>query len=166
MFRIHDILVWIRIRIRGSMSLTYGSGFGSGFCYFRHWPSRCQQKTNFFNEKFCLLLFEGTFTSFFKDKKTKRNHTGRKNRLRRVGYLQKKVTVERKHMRTKNEKNRITKNMNYDKGNFAHGALTYVEYKTDAGMFKRRRMKTFKKTKKHQKCPCVQHWVNYTEEVR
>jgi hypothetical protein len=38
LFRIHDILVWIRIRIRGSMSLTNGSGFGcgSGFCYFRH----------------------------------------------------------------------------------------------------------------------------------
>ncbi len=45
--RIHDILGWIRIRIRGSMPLTNGSGSGS--CYFRHWPSRCQQKTNFFN---------------------------------------------------------------------------------------------------------------------
>jgi hypothetical protein len=30
--QIHDILVWIRIR--GSMPLTNGSGFGS--CYFRH----------------------------------------------------------------------------------------------------------------------------------
>jgi hypothetical protein len=30
-FRIHDILVWIWIRIRGSMPLTNGSGFGSGF---------------------------------------------------------------------------------------------------------------------------------------
>ncbi len=29
--RIHDILGWIRIRIRGSMPLTDGSGFGSGF---------------------------------------------------------------------------------------------------------------------------------------
>jgi hypothetical protein len=28
--RIHDILGWIRIRIRGSMPLTNGSGFGSG----------------------------------------------------------------------------------------------------------------------------------------
>jgi hypothetical protein len=36
--RIHDILGWIRIR--GSMPLTNGSGS----CYFRHWPSRCQQK--------------------------------------------------------------------------------------------------------------------------
>jgi hypothetical protein len=34
--RIHDILVWIRIR--GSMLPTngYGSRFGSGSCYFRH----------------------------------------------------------------------------------------------------------------------------------
>ncbi len=42
-FRIHDILVWIRIR--GSMPLNNGSGCGS--FYFHHWPSRCQQKTNF-----------------------------------------------------------------------------------------------------------------------
>jgi hypothetical protein len=38
--RIHDILGWIRIRIRilGSMPLTNGSGFGtgSGSCYIRH----------------------------------------------------------------------------------------------------------------------------------
>jgi hypothetical protein len=35
MLRIHDILVWIQIRIRGSMLLTNGSGFGSGPCCFR-----------------------------------------------------------------------------------------------------------------------------------
>jgi hypothetical protein len=36
--RIHDILGWILIRIwiRGSMPLTNGFGFGSGYCYFRH----------------------------------------------------------------------------------------------------------------------------------
>jgi hypothetical protein len=34
--RIRDILVWIRIWIRGSMTLTNGSGCGSGSCYFRH----------------------------------------------------------------------------------------------------------------------------------
>jgi hypothetical protein len=45
-FRIHDILVWIRIR--GSMPRTNGSGCGSGSCYFRHGPSRRQFKTNFF----------------------------------------------------------------------------------------------------------------------
>jgi hypothetical protein len=38
--QIHDILMWIRIRIRGSIPLTNGSGFGSG-CgsgsfYFHH----------------------------------------------------------------------------------------------------------------------------------
>ncbi len=32
--RIHDILVWIRIRIRGSMPLT--NGFGSESSHFRH----------------------------------------------------------------------------------------------------------------------------------
>jgi hypothetical protein len=31
--RIHDILVWIRIPIFGSIHLTNGSGFGSGSCY-------------------------------------------------------------------------------------------------------------------------------------
>jgi hypothetical protein len=34
--RIHDILVWIRIWIRGSISEKWiGSGFGCGSCYFR-----------------------------------------------------------------------------------------------------------------------------------
>ncbi len=68
-FRIHDILVWVRIR--GSMPLTNGFGFESGSGYFRHWPSRRQQQTNIY---FCLLLSEGTFTSFIKDKKSKRGH--------------------------------------------------------------------------------------------
>ncbi len=42
--RIHDILVWIwiQIQIRESMPLTNGSGS----CFFHHWPSRRQQKTN------------------------------------------------------------------------------------------------------------------------
>ncbi len=54
-FRIHDILVWIRIwiwiRIRESMPLNNGSRFWFGSrcrsesCYFRHWPLRRQQKT-------------------------------------------------------------------------------------------------------------------------
>ncbi len=47
---------------------------GSGSCYFCHWPSRFQQKTNFLTQFFCLLFFEGTFTSFFKDKKSKKSH--------------------------------------------------------------------------------------------
>jgi hypothetical protein len=60
-FRIHDSLVWIRIR--GSMSLT--NGYGSGSCYFRHWPSRHQQKTNLKKKFFCLLLFEGVHLHHF-----------------------------------------------------------------------------------------------------
>ncbi len=70
----------------GSMTFWCGSGSGSadpclwlmdpdpgsGSCYFRHWPSRCQQKTNFLTQFFCLFLFECTFTLFFKDKKSKR----------------------------------------------------------------------------------------------
>ncbi len=39
--RIHDIVVWIRIR--ESMPLTNGSGSWN----FRHWPSRRQEKTHF-----------------------------------------------------------------------------------------------------------------------
>ncbi len=78
MLRICDILV--RIRIRGSMPLTNGSGSGfwSGSCYFRHWPSRPQPKNN--NKKFfCSLLLEGTFASFFEDKKSKRSHKKSQN---------------------------------------------------------------------------------------
>ncbi len=67
-FRIHDILMWIRIR--GSVPLTTGSGCGSGSCYIRSLPSRRKQKNK--NKKFfCLLLFEGIFKSFFKDKSPK-----------------------------------------------------------------------------------------------
>ncbi len=51
--RIHDILGRIRIRIRGSMPLTNGSGS----CYFRHPPSRCQQKTKFLTQFFLLITF-------------------------------------------------------------------------------------------------------------
>jgi hypothetical protein len=68
--RIHDILVWILIC--GSMPLTNGSGS----CSFRHWPSRCQQKTNK-KKFFCLLLFEGTFPSFSKVKSQKTSQSSR-----------------------------------------------------------------------------------------
>ncbi len=66
--RIHKILVRIRIRTRKSIPLTNGSGCRFASCYFSQWHSRHQQKV------FCLLLFEGTFTSFFKDKKSYRSH--------------------------------------------------------------------------------------------
>jgi hypothetical protein len=53
---IRDILV--RILIRGFVQLTYGSGSGS--CFFHQWLK--------------ISFFEGTFTSVFKDKKSKRSH--------------------------------------------------------------------------------------------
>ncbi len=46
----------------------------SGSCYFRQWPSRRELK-NFYFFVFCFLLFEVTFTSFFKDKKSERAFT-------------------------------------------------------------------------------------------
>ncbi len=51
--RIHDILV--RIRIRGSMPLTNGSGS----CYFRLWPSRNQDANK------TLIFYNFFFTAYF-----------------------------------------------------------------------------------------------------
>jgi hypothetical protein len=45
-FRIHEILEWIRIRIRGSIHLTSGSGSGS--CYFRHCLQDASKKLIFY----------------------------------------------------------------------------------------------------------------------
>ncbi len=56
----------LRIRVRGWV--PYLLTCGSGSCYFRQWPLRWQLKIIFF----CLLLFEATFTSFFKIKSHKR----------------------------------------------------------------------------------------------
>jgi hypothetical protein len=56
--QIHNILLRIPIRILLFSSLTF----------------KTQQKTNLKKMFFCLLFFEGTFTSFFKDKKSKRSH--------------------------------------------------------------------------------------------
>jgi len=58
----------------GSMPFWYGSGFldpygylwGSGSCSFRPVTFKMPTKSRFF----CLLLFEGIFTSFFTDKKS------------------------------------------------------------------------------------------------
>jgi hypothetical protein len=52
------IRIWIRIRILLFSSLT----------------SRRHQKLIYLKRVFCILLFKGTFTSFFKDKKSKRSH--------------------------------------------------------------------------------------------
>ncbi len=55
---IHDSDLWIRIRI----------------LLFSSCQPRCQPKINLKKKFFCILLFEGTFTSFFKDKKSKGSH--------------------------------------------------------------------------------------------
>ncbi len=75
--RIHDILGWIRIRIRGSMPLTYGSGSGS-YC-FRHWPSRCQQKTNFLTQFFLLITFWSYIYIFFLKIKSQKESQNSRN---------------------------------------------------------------------------------------
>ncbi len=61
---IHDIMVWIWIQNRGYMPLINRSGFRILFF----------SSLTFKKKFFCLLLFEGTFTSLFKDKKSKRSH--------------------------------------------------------------------------------------------
>ncbi len=48
--RIHDLLAWIRIRMRGSMPLVNGSRSW----YFHHWPTRRQRKTNLKKIFFCI----------------------------------------------------------------------------------------------------------------
>jgi hypothetical protein len=71
-FRIYDILVCIRIR--GSMPLINGSGFGSDPAIFVIDLQDVNKKLIRDKKKFfCLFLFESTFTSFFKDKKSKRS---------------------------------------------------------------------------------------------
>ncbi len=79
--RIHDIFVWIWIRIRiwirGSMPLTHGSGS----CYFRHWPSRRQQKTIFLTV-FLLITFwryPGYIYIIFHRQKVKKKSQSRSN---------------------------------------------------------------------------------------
>jgi hypothetical protein len=62
--RIHDILV--RIRICGSIPLTNGCGS----CYFRHWPSRQQQKILIFL-KLCFFLLKVHLHHFSKIKSQK-----------------------------------------------------------------------------------------------
>jgi hypothetical protein len=61
--QIHDILLWILIRILGSMPVTNGSGFGS--CYFCHSPSRRQQKTKIFLKVFLLITFRRYISIIF-----------------------------------------------------------------------------------------------------
>jgi hypothetical protein len=64
MLRIRDIMVRIRVRTTDER-IRIDNIYGSGSYYFRQWPSRWQLKYNFL-KIFLLLLFEATFTSFFK----------------------------------------------------------------------------------------------------
>ncbi len=74
-FRIRDIFLRIRMRIRilGSVSLINGSGWDPDTdpapdpALFD--GDLKDAKKKFFSKFFCLFLFEGTFTSFFKDPK-------------------------------------------------------------------------------------------------
>jgi hypothetical protein len=54
--RIHDILVWIRIHIHGSMPLTNGSGFGSG-SWISSLNFKMQTKNLFFKTIFSAYYF-------------------------------------------------------------------------------------------------------------
>ena len=60
-FRIHDIFVWIRIRIRGSMPLNNGSGSGSGswirILLFSSLTFKMPPKTNFLTPFLLLTAF-------------------------------------------------------------------------------------------------------------
>jgi hypothetical protein len=75
-FRIHDILGWIRIL--GSMLLTNVSGSGS--CYFRHRPSRCQQKTTvIFNTIISAYYFLKVHLHHFSKIKSQKESQNRRN---------------------------------------------------------------------------------------
>ncbi len=50
---------------------------GSGSCYFRHWTSRCQQKTNFFTHFFCFLLLKLHLHHFSKIKSQKESQNSK-----------------------------------------------------------------------------------------
>jgi hypothetical protein len=65
----------------GSLPLTNGSGFGSGSFYFRQRPSIWQILFFLFKSFFCLLLFQASFTSFFKDKKVIQKSQSSRNQV-------------------------------------------------------------------------------------
>ncbi len=64
----------VRIRIRGSVPLTSGSGSGS--CFFRQWTTRWQQNISIYRSFFAYFFLNVHIcTSVFKDKKSKRCHS-------------------------------------------------------------------------------------------
>ncbi len=63
--------------------MTFWCGFmpmtnGSGSCYFHQWPSRCQQKTNFFEKSFsAYYLLKVSLHHFSKIKSQRESHNSR-----------------------------------------------------------------------------------------
>ncbi len=72
MLRIHNILMWIRIRIRGSMPLTNRSGFGYRSCYF-HWQKLIFLKC--FSEYYFLKVHLHHFSKIKSKKKSPNSRT-------------------------------------------------------------------------------------------
>ncbi len=76
--RIYGILVWIRIRIRGSMPLTNGSWSGSGSCIrillFSSLTFKMPTRNKFKKKLFSLLATVFKVLYIFKDKKVKKSH--------------------------------------------------------------------------------------------
>ncbi len=80
LFRIHDILLCIRIRIliRGSMPWLIDLDAGSRSFYFRHWPSSCPQKTNF-KKSYQLIAFWRYIYIIFQRKKVQKKSQNSRN---------------------------------------------------------------------------------------
>ncbi len=76
-FRIHDILVWIRICRSMPLTNKSWSGFGCGICYFRHWPSRRQQKTNLKKVFLLIILWRYIYIIFKRQKVQKKSQNNR-----------------------------------------------------------------------------------------
>jgi hypothetical protein len=74
--RIHDILVWIQIRIRGSMPLTNGSGSGS--CYFHSFTFKTPIKLFVFYS-FSAYYFLKVLLHHFSKIKVKKKTQNRRN---------------------------------------------------------------------------------------
>ncbi len=68
--RIHDILLWIQIQICGLMDPDADPNPAVLIIDLQD----ANKKLIFWKKLFFALLFEGTFTSFFKDKKSKISH--------------------------------------------------------------------------------------------
>jgi hypothetical protein len=82
--RIHDILGWIRIRIRGFMPLTNGSGSGLGsgirILLFSSLTFKIQQKTNLFNKIFSSYYFLQLHLHYFSKIKSQKESQNSRNR--------------------------------------------------------------------------------------